>query len=74
MFVLTYRVLLADVSHYPHKTIADALFISVLMHCYASPVALFILSFLIQQLSTLKKPEYSAQLVETGIKTSNNDI
>ena len=46
-FGLTYGVLLADVSHYPHKTITDALFIRFLTHRYTSPVALFILPFLI---------------------------
>ena len=52
---LTYRVLLADVFHYPHEAIADALFISVLTHSYTSPVALFVLAPLKQQLPTLKK-------------------
>lgn len=61
-FKLTKGILLADVFHYPHKTVADALFISFLMHHYASPVALFILAFLIQKLPTLKEKE-------TGMKS-----
>lgn len=52
---LTQGVLLADVSHYLHETIADALFVSVLTHCYTSPVAFFIVAFLIQQLPTLER-------------------
>lgn len=51
---LTYRILLADVFHNPHEAIADALFISVLAHSYTSPVALFVLAPLKQQLPTLK--------------------
>lgn len=44
---------MADEFHYPHKTVADTLFISVLTHRYASPVALFKRAFLIQKLPTL---------------------
>lgn len=61
---LTQGVLLADVFHYPHKTVADALFISVLAHFYAGPVALFVLTFLIQQLPALKYSEEKQEETE----------